>query len=111
LTEKDDIVDQQVSIVLKSGERYDIHLAAAELAAFDKSSARAYIGEQFAAAGLETPNPMGKILLVDQILMLAQERKAADWVQPDPTLRKFLAAVSQSLARQAVTIDLGNYTL
>ena len=104
-------MDQQVSIVQKNGERHDIHVNAAELAAFDKSSARSFIGEAFEAAGLETPNPVGKILLVDQILLLALERKASEWAQPDAAVRKFIAAVLVSLDRPTVTIDLGNYKL
>lgn len=104
-------MDHQVSIVLKSGERYDIHLTAAEAAEFDKSSGRSHIGELFAAAGLETPNPMGKILLIDQILLLAQEQKASAWAQPDAALKKFLAAAVQALGRPSVTIDLINYKL
>ena len=48
-------------------------VAAADAAEFDSSSARFFIGDAFAAAGLETPNPVGKILLIDQILMLAQQ--------------------------------------
>ena len=102
-------MDHQVSIVLKSGDRYDIHLTAAEAAEFDKVSGRAHGGELFAAAGLETPNPMGKILLIDQILLLAQEQKSSAWAQPDASLKKFLAAVVQSLGRPTVTIDLINY--
>ncbi len=104
-------MDQQVSIVQKNGERHDIHVNAADLSAFDQSSARGYIAEAFEAAGLETPNPVGKILLVDQILLLALERKASDWALPDAEVRKFLAAVLVSLNRPSVTIDLGNYKL
>ncbi len=106
---RESIVDQQVSIVTRNGERYDVHLTAAELSAFDASAARHYIGEAFNAAGLETPNPVGKILLIDQILLLAQERKTATWQQPDADTRRFLAAVIQSLGRNSVTIDLQAY--
>ena len=102
-------MDQQVSIVTRNGERYDVHLTAAELSAFDASAARHYIGEAFNAAGLETPNPVGKILLIDQILLLALERKPAVWQQPDDDTRRFLAAVIQSLGRNSVTIDLQAY--
>ncbi len=102
-------MDQQVSIVLKSGDRYDIHLSAAELAEFDQSTGRFYVGDLFAESGLETPNPIGKILLIDQVLLLAQEQKPAVWAQPDATLKKFLAAVIQSLGRNSVTIDLLNH--
>lgn len=104
-------VDQQVSVILKSGERYDFHVGADELAAFDKSSARAWIGEAFEAAGLETPNPVGKILLVDQILLLAAEQKEQAWTAPTADTRKFLAAVAVALGRPGVAIDLLNYKL
>ena len=104
-------MDQQVSIVQKNGDRHDVHLNAADLAAFDQSAARSFIGEAFDAAGLETQNPIGKILLVDQILLLALDRKSSDWAQPDAAVRKFLAAVLVSLDRPTVTIDLGNYKL
>ncbi len=104
-------MDQQVSVVLKSGDRYDIHLTAEELDQFSSSDARFYIGEAFGEAGLETPNPVGKILLLDQILLLAQEQKLDAWAKPTPELRKFAAAVAKSLGRPSVTIDLLNYKL
>ena len=71
-------MDHLASVVLKNGERYAFPLGADDLAAFDAASARHWIAERFLAAGLETPNPMGKMLLVDQILMLALEFKPAD---------------------------------
>lgn len=102
-------MDQQVSVILKSGERHDFHVTAAELAEFDKSTARFWIGDAFNEAGLETPNPVGKVLLVDQILMFAAEQKAEAWAAPTPALRKFLAAVATALGRQGIAIDLQNY--
>ena len=65
----------------------------------------------FEEAGLETPNPVGKILLVDQILMVAQEQKAAAWAAPDAKIKRFLAAATQAMGRGSLTIDLGNYKL
>ena len=102
-------MDQQVSIVLKSGDRYDIHLSATELKEFDSSSGRFFVGELFAESGLEMPNPVGKVLLIDQILLLAAEQKPAVWAQPDATVKRFLAATVQALGRNSVTIDLLNY--
>lgn len=104
-------MDQQVSVILKSGERHNFHVTAAELAEFDRSSARFWIGDAFNEAGLETPNPVGKILLVDQILMYAAEQKADAWASPTPALRKFLAAVTVALGRSGIAIDLQNYKL
>ena len=45
-------VDHQASIIMPGGNRYDIHLAADEVAAVDATTARAMIGEAFAEAGL-----------------------------------------------------------
>ena len=78
-------MDHEVSVVLKSGDRFDFPLGADELAAFDPAGARHWIADAFLVAGLETPNPMGKMLLVDQILLLAANFKPAD---PKPVAQK-----------------------
>ena len=104
-------MDQQVSVALKNGIRHDIHLTPAELDQFDASSGRFFVGDAFNEAGLETQNPVGKILLLDQILLLALEQKTATWQQPTPELRKLLAAVVKALGRPCLTIDLLNHRL
>lgn len=104
-------MDHQVSVVLKSGERFDIPLAAADVAAFEPAAARHWIAEAFLKAGLETPNPMGKMLLVDQILLLALNFKPADYNPPTPEARRFLCAALQAMGRPSLTIDLAAYKL
>ncbi len=104
-------MDQTVSVVLRTSERLDFHLASADLDTLDKRAARDYIMEAFAAADLDVASPTGKILLLDQILLLAQEVKNAEWSDPSPELRKFLVAVCVGLGRAAVTIDLVNNRL
>jgi len=104
-------VDHEVSVVLKSGERFDFPLGADELAAFEPSAARHWIAEQFHQAGLETPNPVGKILLVDQILLLALNFKAADYHPVTPAVRRFLCAALKAMGRPSLTIDLAAYKL
>lgn len=104
-------MDHEVSVVLKNGERYDIPLGAQDFAAFDSAGARQWIGEAFIKAGLETPNPMGKMLLVDQILMLAQNLKADDLHPVSAEARRFLCAALKAMGRPTLTIDLANYTL
>ena len=83
-------MEQQVSVVLKSGERFDFPLAADQLAGIDPVAARHWIGEEFVKAGLEPPNPMGKMLLVDQILLLAANFKPADYHPATPAVGMFL---------------------
>jgi hypothetical protein len=104
-------VDHEVSVVLKSGERFDFPLGADELAKFDSAAARHWIAETFVAAGLETPNPMGKMLLVDQILLLALNFKPADYHPATPDVRRFLCAALKAMGRPTLTIDLAAYKL
>jgi len=104
-------VDHQVSVVLKNGERYDFPLAADDLAAFDSAGARDWIHQEFLAAGLESPNPMGKLLLVDQILLLALNFKHSEYDPLTPAARRFLCAALQAMGRHTLTIDLAAYTL
>jgi hypothetical protein len=104
-------VDHQVSVVLKNGERYDFPLAAEDMAAFDSQGARHWIAEEFQAAGLETPNPMGKLLIVDQILLLAENFKPADYHPVTPGVHRFLCAALKAMGRPSLTIDLVAYKL
>jgi hypothetical protein len=104
-------VDHEVSVVLKNGERFDFPLGADELAAFDPAGARQWIAEAFLAAELETPNPMGKMLLVDQILLLALNFKPADYHPATPDVRRFLCAALRAMGRPSLTIDLAAYKL
>lgn len=97
-----------VSVVLKSGELVQVNLREDEVNAFDGSSAWDWIAGAFERAGLESPSPTGKILLKDQILLLALEQKSGEWAVPTPELRKLLAAAVKSLGSPTVTIDLKN---
>ena len=104
-------MDHLASVVLKNGERYAFPLGADDLAAFDAASARQWIAEKFLAAGLETPNPMGKMLLVDQILLLALNFKPADYDPLTSEARRFLCAAVRAMGRPTLTIDLAAYKL
>ena len=104
-------MDHLVSVILKNGERYAFPLGAEDLAAFDAVSARQWIAEAFQAAGLETPNPMGKLLLVDQILMLALNFKPVDFDPLTPAARQFLCAALRAMGRPTLTIDMAAYKL
>jgi hypothetical protein len=104
-------VDHQVSVILKNGERFDFPLGADELATFDPATARHWIADAFLSAGLETPNPMGKMLLIDQILLLALNFKPADYHPATADVRRFLCAALRAMGRTTLTIDLAAYKL
>ncbi len=104
-------MEHQVSVVLKNGERHDFALGAEGLAAFDAAGARDWIHQAFLDAGLETPNPRGKLLLVDQILLLALNFKPADYKPLTAAARRFLCAALKAMDRPTLTIDLAAYRL
>ena len=104
-------MDHQVSVVLKNGVRYVFPLGADDLAAFEPAAARDWINRAFIDAGLESPNPMGKLLLVDQILLLAQNFKPADYHPLTSAARRFLCAALKAMERPTLTIDLAAYKL
>lgn len=104
-------MEHEVSVVLKSGERFNLPLGGDDIARFDAAAARHWIGEEFVRAGLENPNPMGKMLLVDQILLLTANIKPADFHPPAPAVRRFLAAALIAMGRPTLTIDLAAYKL
>ena len=104
-------MDHEVSVIVKNGERFNIPLGAEDMASIAAPEARHWISEEFAKAGLENPNPMGKMLLVDQILLLTANIKPADFHPPAPALRRFLAAALIAMGRPTLTIDLAAYKL
>lgn len=104
-------MDHQVSVVLKNGVRYDFPLGADDLAAFDPAAARDWIHRAFLEAGLESPNPMGKLLLVDQILLLALNFKPAEYHPLTKRARRFLCAAVKAMGRPTLTIDMAAYKL
>ena len=99
-------MNYEVSVIDAEGARYNVPLSAADVDHLDARRAREWIGDAFNAAGLETANPVGKVLLVDQILMLADEQKSTDWAAPTEELKTFLAAALKALGRPTLTIDL-----
>jgi hypothetical protein len=105
------IVEHEVSVILKNGDRYNFPIGAEDLAAFNSGTARTWIAEAFLAAGLETPNPMGKLLLVDEILLLAQNFKQTDYDPLKPEVRQFMCAALRAMERPSLTIDLAAYKL
>ena len=110
-TQRSGTVDHRVSVVLKNGERCNFLLGVDDLAAFNPAGARDWIHEEFLAAGLETPNPMGKLLLADQILLLALNFKPSEYDPLTPGARRFLCAALQATGRPTLTIDLAAYKL
>lgn len=104
-------MDHRVSVVLKSGQSFQISVGEEELAAFDPAGARDWIIDKFLKAELETPNPTGKLLIVDAILLLAGNFKPSDYDPLSPEARHFLCAALAAMRRPTLTIDLQSYRL
>jgi hypothetical protein len=99
-------MEKSVSIVLLKGERFDFHFSATDFVGLDAASARELIGDLCEEAGVEGQSRTGKVLLVDQILLYADEQRSDAWVNPSVDLRRFLAAALVALGRDGLTINL-----
>ena len=78
-------MDHEVSVVLKSGDRFDFPLGADELAAFDPAGARHWIADA--------------------------NFKPADYHPATADVRRFLCAALRAMGRTTLTIDLVAYKL
>lgn len=104
-------MDHRVSIVLKNGQHHQFVISVEELAEFEPAGAREWIMDKFFKAELETPNPTGKLLIVDAILLLAENYKPSDYDPLSPEVRRFLVAALAAMRRPTLNIDLGAHTL
>lgn len=100
-----------VSVVLRDGTNCNINLTAEDLEGLDPRSAMTLIGDLFEKADIDSPTRTGKILVVDQILLLAQEQRADAWSQPTPELRRFLAAALCTMQRENLTLNLKDHKI
>lgn len=104
-------MERVVSIVQRNGDRQSIHLHESDFDGLEARAAREMIAELYNKAEIDTPTSLGKILLVDQILLLAQEQKAELWAAPTPQLRRYLAAALTALGRDSLTVNLRENSL
>lgn len=100
-----------VSVVLRNGTNCNVNLKAEDLEGLDPRSAMMLIGDLFEKADIDPPTRTGKILTVDQILLLAQEQSPDSWSQPTPQLRRFLAAALCALQRESLTLNLKDHKI
>lgn len=100
-----------ISVVLRNGTICNINLNADDLEGLDSRSAMMLIGDLFEKADIDPPTRTGKILVIDQILLLAQEQSADSWSNPTPQIRRFLAAALRALKRESLTLNLKDHTI
>ena len=100
-----------VTIIAGNGKQYEFQLRKADLSGLDAREAHDWLTQEFEKAGCVPTNPVGKLLLADKILCLAQTRSDADFAGPSPWANDFLRAAAVAADRDRLTIDLGNYSL
>lgn len=104
-------MDCHVTVILKDGESHHYHLSESELSMFSPTSAQNWLAKEFEAADCEPTNPVGKVLLVDRILLLAQSQPASVWSENGRWVREYVCAAARAMDRAALTIDLARYSL
>jgi hypothetical protein len=101
----------QITIILYNGDERKFALTEADLADLDSGKAAEWLAEEFVSAGAVVPNRLGKILLVDKVIVLARSRAAAEFAEPTPWVKEFLRAVAVTIDRRSITIDLSKSSL
>lgn len=100
------MMETTVKIIFDAEHQYEFKRNATQVADYPSPKARIWLEQEFAAAEYETPNPMGKSLLVDKILMLAEGEGQSAFATPDEWIDHFLLATASALERPTVVIDL-----
>jgi hypothetical protein len=100
-----------VSVLFAEGQRIDYEVQDAEISRFSHEEAKDWLGREFEAAGCVPSNPVGKLLLADRIIGLANVQPKRNFDPPSPWMKDYLAATAAALNCPVVTIDLGSHTL
>lgn len=100
----------RVRVRLGDGQEHVVQVGAQALAATDAEGARLWLLEQFAEAGCEPSNPMGKVLAAD--LLLGVAASGVQRLQADPAwAARYAASALRLRGADEVLVDLAAYAV
>lgn len=97
-----------VRVIIGADQDFRFELSHEHIMAND--AARQWLDEQFVALDCEPLRPSGKLLMVDKVLVVAQEGGAKLLADPVWGL-DFAKAASAALGKPVVTIDIGTMSV
>lgn len=100
-----------VIVSFGSDREFDYRFAPEDVRAVSTDAARAWFDREFVALECDVPNPIGKVLLADLVLSVAQAagerrfREQADWGE------QFAKHAAALLGRSVVKVDVARRTI
>lgn len=100
-----------VTVTFGKDRDYKFAFPESELAGLSADQARRWFDNEFAVLECEPTNPMGKVLIIDKILHVAQgggEQRFADgkeWAE------QFVRNAALALGRDTVRVDVADFTI
>ncbi len=104
-------MSQKVLVSFGANNEYEFNVQSADTVGMDKSTARAWLGQEFEDLECAPSNPMGKVLVLDMILNVAKYGGTARFAEAGDWAHKFAAAVAVSLDRPVAKVDVGTFTV
>ncbi len=104
-------MSQQITVSFGDDRAYEIIVHDADRAGMAKDQARAWLAKEFEVMECTPSNPMGKILVLDMILNVAKYGGEDRFKEGGEWARQFATAVAVALERQAIKVDVRNFTV
>jgi hypothetical protein len=100
-----------VTVVFEKGRQHDFAFPDSELSGLTNEQARRWFDNEFTVLECEPTNPMGKVLIIDKILHVAQgagEQRFADrkvWAE------QFVRNAALALGRDNIRVDVADFAI
>jgi hypothetical protein len=100
-----------VTVAFGKDREYEFAFPDTELAGSTAEAARRWFDNEFAALECEPSNPMGKVLIIDKILNVAQYGGEKRFVDGKEWAATFARNAALALGRDTVRVDVGAFTI
>lgn len=93
------------------GRDYEFHVDDHELDALDDRAPRQWFDREFVELECTPSNPMGKLLIVDQILNVAKYGGESRFANHDAWAKRFAAHALKAVGRPHVRVDTSGWAI
>lgn len=100
-----------VTVVFGKGREYEQKFDASELTGQTPEQARRWFDQQFTALECEPTNPVGKVLIIDKILHVAQAGGESRFSEGKEWAAEFARNAALALGRDTIKVDVAEFAI
>jgi hypothetical protein len=104
-------VQHLVTVSFGKDREYEFRFSSTRAAAKSSDEARKWFEREFVALECDLPTPIGKVLMADRILSVAKYAGEQRFKEDRAWAEQFAKNAAAALDRDAVRVDVANYTL